>query len=315
MQIGVLFSGQGAQKPGMGVDFLGDPLFCQLVEEASQATGLNIATLMKGEGGELDYTKYVQPALVTVSYGIYRMLERDLQLPIAGMVGLSLGEYAALMAARALDFTPGMALLADRARYMQEDADQVPSTLAAIVEPKLDVVSQAVEAAQAAGQGVYFANYNSPDQVVLGGAKEALEQVVEEITAKEAAKKAVVLKVSGAFHTQFFNGARQKMTERLKTVAFHTPTVPVISNTTVTPFEKEGLADVLARQLAVPTHFGDDLAYLINHQGVDTTLEIGPGKTLTRFAKQVDRKLTRYRISSLADYQAFVKEVSDGTQG
>lgn len=169
MQIGVLFSGQGAQKPGMGVDFLGDPLFCQLVEEASQATGLNIATLMKGEGGELDYTKYVQPALVTVSYGIYRMLERDLQLPIAGMVGLSLGEYAALMAARALDFTPGMALLADRARYMQEDADQVPSTLAAIVEPKLDVVSQAVEAAQAAGQGVYFANYNSPDQVVLGG--------------------------------------------------------------------------------------------------------------------------------------------------
>ena len=129
------------------------------------------------------------------------MLERDLQLPIAGMVGLSLGEYAALRAARALDFTPGMALLADRARYMQEDADQVPSTLAAIVEPKLDVVSQAVEAAQAAGQGVYFANYNSPDQVVLGGAKEALEQVVEEITAKEAAKKAVVLKVSGAFHT------------------------------------------------------------------------------------------------------------------
>ena len=71
----------------------------------------------------------------------------------------------------------------------------------------------------------------------------------------------------------------------------------------------------MARQLAVPTHFGDDLAYLINHQGVDTTLEIGPGKTLTRFAKQVDRKLTRYRISSLDDYQAFVKEVSDGTQG
>lgn len=188
MQIGVLFSGQGAQKPGMGVDF-GRPPLCQLVEEASQATGLDIATLMKGEGGELDYTKYVQPALVTVSYGIYRMLERDLQLPIAGMVGLSLGEYAALMAAGALDFTPGMALLADRARYMQEDADQVPSTLAAIVEPKLDMVSQAVEAAQAAGQGVYFANYNSPDQVVLGGLRKPWNKWLKKSRLRKRRKK------------------------------------------------------------------------------------------------------------------------------
>ena len=126
---------------------------------------------------------------MTVSYGIYRMLERDLQLPIAGMVGLSLGEYAALMAARALDFTPGMALLADRARYMQEDADQVPSTLAAIVEPKLDVVSQAVEAAQAAGQGVYFANYNSPDQVVLGGLRKPWNKWLKKSRLRKRRKK------------------------------------------------------------------------------------------------------------------------------
>ena len=311
MQIGVLFSGQGAQKPGMGVDFLGDPLFYQLVKEASEVTGLDIETIMKGEKGELDYTKYVQPALVTVSYGIYRMLERDLNLPVAGMVGLSLGEYAALMAAKALDFKSGMALLADRAQYMQEDADRVLTTLAAIVEPKMEVVMDCV----AKSADVHFANYNSPAQVVLGGPKDDLEQVVNEITARKAAKKAVVLKVSGAFHTPFFNGARKKMEERLKTVNFNSPVVTVLSNTTVEPFERDEIADILARQLAVPTHFGEDLAYLIDHQNIDTTLEIGPGKTLTRFAKQVDRKLNRYRISSLADYQTFVKEVFDGTQG
>lgn len=166
MKIGILFSGQGAQKPGMGLDLLVDPLFAQTVAEASAATGLDITTILRSEHGELDQTANVQPALVTVSYGLYRMLRRDLpKLPVAGMVGLSLGEYAALLAAKAVSAADGFKLLADRGRYMQTDADAQASGLAALVDPQEKVVNQVL-----ATSAVQVANYNSPPPTSNRGA-------------------------------------------------------------------------------------------------------------------------------------------------
>lgn len=304
MKIGILFSGQGAQKPGMGIDLLADPLFAQTVADASEATGLDITTILRGEHGELNQTANVQPALVTVSYGIYRMLCRDLpKLPVAGMVGLSLGEYAALLAAQALSAADGFKLLADRGRYMQTDADAQAGGLAALVDPQEKVVDQVL-----ATSTVRVANYNSPHQLVIGGPAAELKTVVAQLKAAKAAKKIVILRVSGAFHTPLFNNARQKMHDRLASVSFATPRVPVISNTTVQPFTADHLAEILERQLAVPTHFGADLQYLIDHEKIDQTLEIGPGKTLSHFARQVDRHLQRAHIATMADYEDYVKE-------
>lgn len=305
MKIGLLFSGQGAQKPGMGLDFLSDPLFESIIFQGSAATGLDLKQIMASENGELKETKNVQPALVAVSYGIYRMLKRDLpKLPVAAMAGLSLGEYAALMASEVLPFEDGIQLLADRGRYMQVDADQTASSMAAVLNPDV----KKVEAVCDRYAHVWVANYNSPAQLVIGGTVDEVQQAVSELKEQAAAKRVVILRVSGAFHTSLFNGARQKMHDRLAKESFAQPVVPVISNTTVTEFQGDEIAAIMERQLAVPTHFGADVAFMVEHQGIDATLEIGPGKTLSRFAKQVNPQLKRANIATMKDYATYVKE-------
>lgn len=171
MYYGILFSGQGAQRSGMGVELMADSLFSRIVSWASDVCELDLLKIMKNEHNELNKTVYVQPAIVTVSYGIYQMLKRDLpQLPIKGMVGLSLGEYAALIASNSLSFEEGIKLVADRARFMQQDADREISTLAAVLDPQLQEIKELITAQQENGQRVYIANYNSPRQIVVGGA-------------------------------------------------------------------------------------------------------------------------------------------------
>lgn len=305
MRLGILFSGQGAQKPQMGCDLLEDATFSQTLSQASEAAGLDIVKLLKSEHGELNQTRYVQPALAAFSLGIWRMLQRDLpKLPAVGMIGLSLGEYPALMATESLSIDAGFALLKDRGEYMQSDADELSSTLAAIIDPdrkKVEAICEQVSS-------VWVANYNSPRQLVIGGTQAKIATAVDLLNEQQAAKRVIRLNVSGAFHTPLFDGARQKMKERLSSVEFAQPKVPVISNTTMTPFQPEKAAAILERQLAVPTHFGEDLQYLIDRFQIDGTLEIGPGKTLSKFAKQVDAGLVREHIETRQDYENYIKE-------
>ena len=190
MYYGILFSGQGAQQSGMGVELMADSLFSRIVSQASAVCELDLLKIMKNEHKELNKTAYVQPAIVTVSYGIYRMLKRDLpQLPIKGMIGLSLGEYAALIASNALSFEEGIKLVADRAHFMQQDADREISTLAAVLDPQLQEIQELITAQQENNQRVYIANYNSPQQIVVGGAltdlKATLKKIEEDNLAKE----------------------------------------------------------------------------------------------------------------------------------
>lgn len=314
MYYGILFSGQGAQQSGMGVELMADSLFSRIVSQASAVCELDLLKIMKNEHKELNKTAYVQPAIVTVSYGIYRMLKRDLpQLPIKGMIGLSLGEYAALIASNALSFEEGIKLVADRAHFMQQDADREISTLAAVLDPQLQEIQELITAQQENNQRVYIANYNSPQQIVVGGTLTDLKATLKKIEEDNLAKRTILLKVNGAFHTPFFNGARQQMHNRLQTVDFHEPQIEVISNTTNSLFHCEDLSGILEKQLAVPTHFGANVKELVKHAKIDTTLEIGPGKTLSRFAHQVDQQLNTQHIENLADYGKFIKEQKDGT--
>lgn len=307
MKLALLFSGQGAQKPGMGLDLMSDPLFSQTIAESSEASGQDIKVIYQSQNGELQKTVYVQPALVAFETGVYRMLQRDLpNLLVAGMVGLSLGEYGAMFASGALDLKNTISLVSDRARYMQADADQVQNGMAALLRPKLSEVQKIVADLQKQGKKVWVANYNSPKQVVIAGEKSAVGAAVKEIKQEKAALRAIKLRVNGAFHTPLFNGAKAKMKQRLRSVTFKQTKVPVISNTTAQPFTDDWQS-IMARQLAVPTHFGQCLQYLIEHERIDATLEIGPGHTLSSFAKQIDRSLERYQIGSLKEYQAFVE--------
>lgn len=307
MSCGILFSGQGAQKAGMGLDFLNDPLFKDTIEKASSASHQDLITVFKDENGELDKTVNVQPALVAFEIGIFRMLQRDCDLDIGGMVGLSLGEYSAMYASGALDLESCLSLVSDRARYMQEDADQVDNGMAAILKPKLSELEVLIQDLQKQNKRVYLANYNSPKQVVIAGEKSDVELAAKQIKEQDLAHRIVMLKVNGAFHTPLFDQAKTKMTKRLVNVEFHENTIPVISNTTAEPFDNNW-REIMAKQLAVPTHFGECVQYLIENKQVDQVLEIGPGKVLSSFAKQIDRRLTCSHIGTYAEYQAFIEE-------
>lgn len=309
MKFAVLFSGQGSQKPGMGLDFLIDPLFNETIKEASKASKQDIEADFRSENDELKKTIHVQPALVAFEAGIYQMLKRDLRLDIAGMIGLSLGEYGAMQASGALNLPDTISLVSDRAKYMQEDADRAQSGMAALLKPDLKEVENLIDELQDDGQKVYLANYNSPKQVVIAGEKAAVKLAAKQISEQKLAKKVVLLRVNGAFHTPLFNEASKKMHQRLNQVTFQNNKIPVISNTTAEPF-KENWASIMEKQLAVPTHFGECLNWLLEHEEVDATLEIGPGKTLTSFAHQIDRNLENYRIGSLSEYQKFIEEIN-----
>lgn len=310
MKLAILFSGQGSQFTDMGLDFYQEsPIFKDCVDEASEIADFKITSVFANDGDKLSETKYIQPAIVAMSIGIWKMLQNTLgdKLAVEGMVGLSLGEYSALIASQKLSFSDGMSVLKDRAIYMQDDANKVDSKMAAIIDPQIEVIEKLCTDYP----NVYVANYNTPKQLVIGGDGEELVDVVDKINSLNAAKKIVELKVSGAFHTPLFTNASQKMEKRLSNVTFTEGSNLVISNTTMHPFEKDSLAEILAKQIVKPTHFGECVQYLIDNKNIDTVLEIGPGKTLSKFTKQIDKSIKRYHISKLSDFKKFIDSVKE----
>ena len=310
MKLAILFSGQGSQFTDMGLDFYQEsPIFKDCVDKASEIADFKITSVFANDGDKLSETKYIQPAIVAMSIGIWKMLQNTLgdKLAVEGMVGLSLGEYSDLIASQKLYFSDVMSVLKDRAIYMQDDANKVDSKMAAIIDPQIEVIEKLCTDYP----NVYVANYNTPKQLVIGGDGEELVDVVDKIDSLNAAKKIVELKVSGAFHTPLFTNASQKMKKRLSNVTFTEGSNLVVSNTTMRPFEKDSLAEILAKQIIKPTHFGECVQYLIDNKKIDTVLEIGPGKTLSKFTKQIDKSIKRYHISKLSDFKKFIDSVKE----
>ncbi|GAJ25975.1 malonyl CoA-acyl carrier protein transacylase [Liquorilactobacillus sucicola DSM 21376 = JCM 15457] len=308
MKIGFLFSGQGAQYSKMGLDlYESDQVYRETIDQAAELTGMDLGTIYRNENNELAQTVYVQPAIVAMSLGIMRMLNRDVpQLDVHGMVGLSLGEYSALIAANSLSFEEGMQVLKDRAMYMQNDAEETDGAMVAVMKTDIETIKNICKEASNDTEVVCPANYNSPKQVVIGGNKAAVDRAIKLFHEQEI-KNVIPLKVSGAFHTPLFKKASTLMEKRLAGVQFEKTIVPVISNTTAQPFQAEETREILTRQLISPTHFYQCVDYMIKELGIDTVVEIGPGQTLSKFTRQIDKKIERYHIDGQANYQKFIE--------
>lgn len=308
----ILFSGQGSQYSGMGLDlYQKDALFHETLDRLnSHLSSFDLLTVLANENHELDQTKFQQPAIVALGLGLQALVKRDLpDLPVAGMIGLSLGEYAALISAGAIPEKEGMQALEARAALMQTDAEQEASAMAAVLKPNVAAVEAICAQLSANGAIIAVSNYNSPKQIVLGGQAPAIQQAIAAITEQGAAKRVVELPVSGAFHTQLFATASEKMAPILEKLTVSEPQVPVISNTTGKPFEQDRIAETLVQQIVSPTHFADCVSYLVENEGVEMTLELGPGGTLTQFIKQIDRKINRHHVEDFESYQAFLAEI------
>jgi [acyl-carrier-protein] S-malonyltransferase len=290
--IAFTFPGQGAQKPGMGRPWVDHPSW-ELVHEASHVAGRDVAQLLLDADAEtLRQTRNSQLATFVLSLVILDAVER-IGVEPSRFAGHSLGEYTALAAAGAVEFSDAIRLVVERGEAMQAAAEARDGTMAAVLGLDDDQVEIACYRAV---DNVWVANYNAPGQVVIAGDPQAID--LASTVAKElGAKRVMGLDVSGAFHTPFMAPARDLLTKALDEVDVRDSDVPVVSNVDARPHrEASQWATLLAAQLCSPVRWRQGL-YNLERDGITTFVELGPGSTLTGLAK---RTVTTAQAHSVA---------------
>ena len=296
-KIAFIFPGQGAQTTGMGQDFYEETeTGKKIFDRASEILGFSMPELCFEPNDRLNITEYTQPAMVTASIAMMRVfMERTGVRPFVA-AGLSLGEYPAMAAAGVMSDEDAIRTVRQRGILMQEE---VPAGLGAM-SAVLAMDAAEIEKAIAPIAGVQIANYNCPGQIVISGKKEAVEEAGEKL--KEAgAKRVLPLKVSGPFHSDMLTGAGEKLGKVLESVAIQTPAIPYVANVTADYVtEAEKVKPLLMRQVSSSVRWEQSIRRMLE-DGVDTFIEIGPGKTLTGFMKKLDRNANAMNIEKLED--------------
>ncbi|HPD31503.1 MAG TPA: ACP S-malonyltransferase [Phycisphaerae bacterium] len=298
----VLFTGQGAQSVGMGRDIAqASPAAAAVFERANQVLGYDLRALcFEGPAERLEQTDLQQPAIFTTSAAIWQALQERAVLtePVAAMAGLSLGEYTALFAAGAVAFEDALRLVKRRGELMQEAATAVPSGMVSAMGLDPDQVEAICRQASDAGV-IQPANFNSPGQIVLSGAKAACEKAA--LLIEQAGGRAVPLKVAGAFHSPLMKPAADGLAEMLAVTPFETPRVPVIANVNCQPHgDPDTIRRRLTEQLTQPVRWQESMQKLLA-EGVQQFIEIGPGRVLTGLMKKISRRTPIINVSTAAD--------------
>lgn len=308
-KIGFLFSGQGSQYVGMGKDLIEKFKSSKAVfDEADEALEMDLTRLVTdGTQEELNRTENTQPAVLTTSVAALKAAEEKGLKPDV-VAGLSLGEYTALVAAGALAFTAAVKLVKKRGQYMQEAVPEGKGTMAAIIGLDEETVQEAVEEARAFGV-VECANFNCPGQIVIGGEVAAVEKA-SELAKEKGAKLVAPLKVSAPFHTSMLRPAAERLSEELAKIDFKDLSIPVVSNVFAEYVEhKDHIKDLLKDQVMKPVQWERTIQRMVM-DGVDTFVEIGPGKTLTGFIKKISRKeKVKLKVVNIEDVKSLEKAV------
>jgi [acyl-carrier-protein] S-malonyltransferase len=301
-QIAFLFPGQGSQAVGMGKDLAQRyPVAKQAFEEADEALGAELSQLcFEGPEDQLRLTENTQPAILTVSVAAWRVLSEKGIKP-AFVAGHSLGEYSAHVAAGTLSFTDAVRAVRNRGKYMQEAVPVGTGSMAAIVGMSIDAVTTlCANAAQ--GEVCEPANINSPDQIVISGSTGAIERAVK-LAEERGAKRAKMLQVSAPFHCSLMKPAQDRLAKDLEALNFSAPQVPVIANVYAKPVEDAVSArQALIRQVTGSVKWGESIQLLIS-RGVQTFVEVGPGKVLCGLMRQIDRTKKALNVEDEASLQ------------
>lgn len=337
-QVAFLFPGQGSQAVGMGKDiFDASTAAHNVFETVDKALGISLSTLcFQGPDEALRETINAQPAIVTVSLALLAAFQEALSpqnsswsfpLTPSYTAGHSIGEYAAFVAAGALDLKSAALLVRERGRLMHHEGTVCPGGMAAVIGMEAEALQKVCQEAtgqalaelsqeQASasnhpGQGrVIVANFNAPGQIVISGEQKALERAME-LARERGAKRVIPLPVSGAFHSPVMQPAVGGLSQVIATTPVHDASLLVISNIAAAPLtEEQAIRSELAQQIAAPVEWTRTIEYLAG-VGITVFIEIGPGQALTGMVKRIAKGMTTINISNAADINKAVTSIRE----
>jgi [acyl-carrier-protein] S-malonyltransferase len=312
MSLAFIFPGQGSQAVGMGQDLA--EVFGparEVFQEVDDALGQNLSRLMReGPEDQLTLTENAQPALMAVSVAVMRVLDREFGVGIdkaAFVAGHSLGEYSALAAAGALSVAETARLLKLRGQAMQRAVPVGAGAMASLIGPKTDVALAEQAAAAGAELGVcVVANDNNAGNVVISGAKAAVDRAIEK--AKELGARAIPLNVSAPFHCPLMQPAAEEMAQALAAASIVAPRAPVVANVTARPaHDPEEIRRLLVEQVTGRVRWRESVLWLAGEGGVTRFAEAGAGKVLTGMVKRLAPDAEALALNAPADLEAFAK--------
>jgi [acyl-carrier-protein] S-malonyltransferase len=307
--IAFLFPGQGSQAVGMGKDLAEKyPIARQTFEEADEALGYTLSQLcFEGREEQLRLTEVAQPAILTASIAALRVLEGRMPRP-AYVAGHSLGEYSAHVAAGTLSFADAVRTVRYRGKYMQEAVPLGVGAMAAILGMDVEQVTAVCHDA-AQGEVCDPANINSPQQIVISGHTSAVERAAK-LASQRGAKRAQLLSVSAPFHCSLMKPAQDRLEADLNALTFHKPVFPVVSNVDaklISDFDPA--RDALVRQVTGSVKWDQSMRLLMT-SGVQTFVEVGPGKVLCGLMRQIDRTRRCANVGDEASLQKTLEQLA-----
>lgn len=303
-KIAFIYPGQGAQKAGMGKDFYENSELAKAIyDEASELLQIDMKALCFEENDKLDLTEYTQAAMVTTCLAMTKVLEEKGLKPDM-TAGLSLGEYCAISVAGGMKEMDAIKLVRKRGILMQNTVPEGEGAMAAI----LGMEAEAIEAVIKDIEDVTVANYNCPGQIVITGKTAAVEKAAEALK-NAGAKRAVMLNVSGPFHSPMLESAGEELRKEMEAMEFSELKIPYVTNVTA-----EAITDIsktkalLAKQVSASVRWQESMEKMIA-DGVDKFVEIGPGKTLNGFLRKISRDVKVYNINTWDDVDQVVNEL------